>query len=66
MAAILTIIVALVIVGVALYLIGLIPMDPRILNAIRAIVILLVVLWIFSVLFGWTSLPVVPRGARVL
>lgn len=44
-------IVVLIVVGVALYLIGLIPMDGRVLMAIRAIVLLLLVVWILSLFF---------------
>lgn len=51
---IVSIIIALIVVGVALYLIGLIPMDARILMAIRAIVLLVLVLWVLQAfgLFG--------------
>lgn len=56
------ILIALLVVGVALYLIGLIPMDQKILMAIRAVVLLILVLWILQVfgLFG----PVAPVRVR--
>lgn len=44
-------IVVLIIVGVALYLISLIPMDATVKRIIQVIVILVVVLWVLSV-FG--------------
>lgn len=50
-----SILVALVIVGVALYLVGLIPMDKRVLMAIRAIVLLAMVLYVLRVLGFWTG-----------
>jgi len=40
-----TIVVTLIVVGVVLYLVKLIPMDPTILTAIRVVVILFAVLW---------------------
>lgn len=42
----------LVAIGVALYLVGLIPMDPTIAKVIRALVLLAVVVWILSAVFG--------------
>lgn len=56
---IVSILIALIVVGVALYLIGLIPMDARILMAIRAIVLLVLVLWILQAfgLFGPVAAP---------
>jgi len=53
---IVSIIVALLIVGVALYLIQLIPLDSTIKQIIRVLVILLVVLWVISLLFPGLSL----------
>jgi hypothetical protein len=52
----LSLILLLVVVGVALYLVELIPMDGTIKRIIQILVILLVVLYIFEVLFG-ISLP---------
>ncbi len=51
--SIIGLIVLLIVVGVALYLIGLIPMDAKVLMAIRAIVILLLVLWLLSLFFDF-------------
>lgn len=49
--ALISIIVTLIIVGLLLYLIGLIPMDGAIKQIIRIIVIILVILWLLRV-FG--------------
>lgn len=46
--SILSLIVLLIIVGVGLYLVQLIPMDPKILTIIRVVVILAVVLWLLD------------------
>jgi hypothetical protein len=48
--SLIAIVVTLIIVGVLLYLVGLIPMDGTILTIIRVIVILLVVLWLLDAL----------------
>lgn len=48
---IIQILVVLILIGVALYLVQLIPMDATIRNVIRVIVLLLVVLWVLSI-FG--------------
>ena len=47
-----TIVVGLIVIGVALYLITLIPMDATLTKIIRAVVILIVVLWLLGVLIG--------------
>ncbi len=53
-----SLIIFLIIVGVVLYCIGLIPMDPKILQLIRVVVILLAVLYTLSLLFpGYVHLP---------
>jgi hypothetical protein len=53
-----SIIIALIIVGVVLYLITLIPMDATVKKIITVLVILLVVLWVVSLLFpGQVVLP---------
>ena len=49
-----SIIVLLILVGVGLYLVGLIPMDPTMSKIIRVLVILAVVLWIVE---GFGLLP---------
>jgi len=43
---------ALIIVGVALYVIELLPMDATIKRVIHIVVILIVLLWILQMLFG--------------
>lgn len=52
----LELIVLLVVVGVALWLVSLIQMDPTIKRIITALVILVVVFYVLKVLFG-LSLP---------
>jgi hypothetical protein len=49
--SIIGIVVVLLVIGVALYFLGMIPMDATILQIIRAVVILFVVIWILSMLF---------------
>jgi uncharacterized membrane protein len=46
-----SLLVTLILVGVALYLIGLIPMDPTIAKVIRVVVIVVALLWVLS-MFG--------------
>ena len=48
---ILTVIITLIVVGVLLWLINFIPMQPTIKNIINTIVVILVVLWLLKV-FG--------------
>lgn len=50
------ILVALVILGVVLYLLTLIPMDATIAQIIRVVAILFVVLYVVSAL-GWVHIP---------
>jgi hypothetical protein len=50
------IIIALVIVGVALYLLNLVPMDDTIRTVIRVIVILFIILYMLQVLGFWHGL----------
>lgn len=52
----------LVLIGVALYLLQQIPMDPVILTVIRVVVILAVVLYVISA-FGLVDVPL-PRLRR--
>ena len=47
----LSVIFALVIVGVVLYLLTLIPMDPVVAQIIRVLVVVAVVLWILRAFF---------------
>ena len=55
---IIQLIVILVVVGVALYLIELIPMDAIIKTVIKVLVILFVVLWVLETLGLLTAGPV--------
>ena len=55
-------IVLLILVGVGLYLVGQIPMDPAIVNIIRVVVILCVVLYVVQA-FGLLDVPL-PRLKR--
>lgn len=52
----------LIIIGVVLYLVGQIPMDPAILLVIRVVAILLVVLYVIQA-FGLVDVPL-PRLHR--
>lgn len=54
-----SLLVLLILVGVLLYVVGLIPMDPAILNIIRVVTILCVVFYLLRV-FGIVDLPL-PR-----
>lgn len=47
----LAVVITLIVVGVLLYLAGLIPMDPTILRVIQVVVLIAVVLWLLNV-FG--------------
>lgn len=48
----LEIIVLLIVVGVALYLVTLIPMDPTIKKVITILVVVVVILYVLKLLFG--------------
>lgn len=48
----LEIIILLIVVGIALWLVSLIPMDPTIKRVITVLVIVVVVLYILKILFG--------------
>lgn len=56
-----SLLVALIVLGVALYLISLIPMDATIRRVIQVLAILFVVLYALSALGLWSGLP---RGLR--
>lgn len=62
-AGLLSLIIALIIIGVVLYLMTLIPMDETIKQIIRIVVIVAVLLWLISVFFGgglgWGAHPLV-------
>lgn len=47
-----SVLLSLIILGVILYLITLIPMDPTIKQIIYVVAILAVILWLINVLFG--------------
>lgn len=49
--SILTIILALIVVGVLLWLVGMLPIDPAIQRIIRIVVIIFLVIWLLKV-FG--------------
>jgi len=48
-----SLIVGLVVVGLVLWVLGQIPIDPAIQRIIRVVIIVCVVLWLLSVLLGW-------------
>ena len=50
-----SIVVALIIVGLILWVVSQIPMDPVIARIIRVVVIVCVVLWLLSILMGGGS-----------
>ncbi len=52
----------LILIGVGLYLVGQIPMDPAIHNIIRLVVLLCVILWVIQA-FGLLDMPL-PRFHR--
>lgn len=53
LAPLIQIIIALVLIGLVLWLIQQIPMDAAIAKIIRVVVVVVVVLWLLSVLLGW-------------
>lgn len=53
-----SLIVTLIIVGVALYLVTLIPMDPVIKQVIRVVVLLLALLYVLEALGVWHGNPI--------
>jgi hypothetical protein len=57
-------ILGLAILGVILYFIETLPMDPTIKVVIRVVVIVCVILWLLGQ-FGFVDLPL-PRGRRLL
>ena len=48
-----SLIVGLIVVGLVLWVIAQIPMDPAIARIIRVVIIVCVVLWLLSVVLGW-------------
>lgn len=58
----LSLILVLIVFGVALYLIQLIPMDPVVKRVIEILAVLVMVLYVIQALFGVLPLPVrLPR-----
>lgn len=55
-----SILVALILIGVCLYVIGIIPMDPTIAKLIRVLVIVVACLWVLQMFFPG-SFPRMPR-----
>ena len=51
-----SIIVTLIVAGLIYWLISLIPLPPPFLEIIRVVVILAVVLYLLSIVFGWKGL----------
>jgi len=49
--SIIAIVLTLIVVGILLWLVGFIPMDGRILQIIRGVVILFVVIWLVQAIF---------------
>ena len=60
--SILSLLLVLIVVGVALYLVGLIPMDPTVAIIIRVVAILLVVVWLLDAFIGLGSLGTAHTG----
>ena len=54
-----SLIIALGIIGLALYLINLIPMEGTIKKILNIVVIVVVVLWLLSALFGGAGFPAI-------
>jgi hypothetical protein len=55
-------VVILIVVGMLLWLVTQLPLDPTIQNIIRGVVILVVVLWLLRLFVG--DLPLLPIRAR--
>jgi hypothetical protein len=47
-----SLVVVLIVIGLLLYLLNLLPLDPQIRVIIHAVVIIFVILWLLSVLLG--------------
>ena len=54
----LSLLTVLLLIGVVLYLVGRIPMDPDILKIIRALVLVAVCLWLINLLLGPIRIPI--------
>lgn len=53
LAPLIQIVIALVIIGLVLWVIQQIPMDAAIARIIRVVIVVAVVIWLLSVLVGW-------------
>lgn len=51
----LTLLIVLIVVGVALYLLNLVPMQPQFKTAATVIVIAFVIIWLLRMLLGGTA-----------
>jgi len=60
-AILIQVIIVLVIIGLALWIISQIPMDPTIARIIRVIVIVVLCLWLLYVLIGFLPAGYYPR-----
>jgi hypothetical protein len=54
-------IVALVIIGVVLYLVNLLPMDATVKKILSVVVLLVVILWLLQAFGLWTTGPFIVR-----
>lgn len=51
-------IVVLVMIGLVLWLVGQLPIDPRMLRIIHVVVVVFVVLWLLQVFIGTIRIPI--------
>ena len=63
MTALVAVVVTLIVVGIVLYVVDLIPMNPQIATLIRAVIVIAAVLWVLAVICGWLGV-VVPHSWR--
>lgn len=59
-----SIVIPLIILGLLLWIIGLLPLDAKIMQVIRVVAIVIVVLWLLAIFFGWS--PGVPMPAATV
>jgi hypothetical protein len=55
------VIIILVVVGLALWIIAQIPMDPTIAKILRVVVIVAVCIWLLTLLLNLSGVPVIRR-----
>ncbi len=53
-----SLLIALVVLGLVLYLIGLIPFDDTIKQVIRVVAIALIIIWVIKVIFGVSGMDI--------